>query len=271
VARALIGLDLDGTVLGHGLFLPDAPRFLERLRAAGHVLAVNTDRLPAGFALEAARRIEPLGLHLFSDGTLMADAMGRIRARRPLASEAARAVQALLAEDGVAAELHTALGVRYHLPDRQPERQAEHVAGTGTPSFPIALERVGELPLVSVWLLDLSERARAQLEARLAPYGRLEVYGPREDRWILGLKPADRHKGTGLLELAWRYGIPPERTVMLGDGLNDLGGLERAGLGIAVGNAPDFVQEAADEVVAPSSEGGLCEAAELILERFGRA
>ena len=271
MARALIALDLDGTLLKHGVFLPDAPRFIQRLRAAGHRLAVNTGRLPAGFALEAARRVEYEGLHLFSDGSLIADATGRIHARRTLRSGAARSLQDLFAEDGAVAELHTAWGVRYHLRGRIPQGQAEHVAGTGTPSFPIEIERVGELPLVSVWWLDLSEYSRARLEERLASLGRLEVYGPREGRWILGLKPADRHKGTGLLELAERYGIPSERTVMLGDGLNDLGGLERAGLGVAVGNAPEFVQRAADYVVAPADEGGLLEAAELILQTYDRA
>jgi len=271
VARALIALDLDGTLLKHGLFLPDAPQFIERLRAAGHRLAVNTGRLPAGFALEAARRIEDQGLHLFSDGSLMADAAGRIRARHTLSRESARTVQEILSEDGVVAELHTAWGVRYHLKGRLPKHQAEHVAGTGTPSFPIEIERVGELPLVSVWWLDLCEQTRAMLEDRLAPLGRLEVYGPREEQWVLGLKPVDRNKGAGLVELARRYGFPPERTVMLGDGLNDLGGLEAAGLGIAVGNAPDFVQQAADRVVAPADEGGLLEAADLILQTYDQA
>ncbi|WP_457634526.1 HAD family hydrolase [Oceanithermus desulfurans] len=271
MARALIALDLDGTLLKHGVFLPDAPRFLERLRAAGHLLAVNTGRLPAGFALEAARRIRPDGLHAFSDGALIADARGRIRSRTTLDRSVVRRLLAAARDHDLAAEFHTALGVRYHLATRPPEDRHEHVAATGTPSFAIDPEAVPGLPLVGAWLLRVPAGRLDRLRAELGTGARVEAYGPREGYWILGVKPAAGHKGTGLLELARGYGVAPEATVMLGDGLNDLGGLEAAGLGIAVGNAPDFVQRAADRVVAPADEGGLLEAAELILQTFGRA
>ncbi len=271
MARALIALDLDGTLLRHGVFLPDAPRFLERLRAAGHLLAVNTGRLPAGFALEAARRIHPDGLHAFSDGALIADARGRIRSRRTLSGSAVRRLLEVLHAHELSAEFHTALGVRYHLATRAPEDRHEHVAATGTPSFAIDPEAVPGLPLVGAWLMRVPTSRLEQLRTELGQGVRIEAYGPREDHWILGLKPPAGHKGTGLLELARRYGVAPEATVMLGDGLNDLGGLETAGLGIAVGNAPEFVQQAADRVVAPADEGGLLEAAELILQTYGRA
>ncbi|WP_456447664.1 HAD family hydrolase [Oceanithermus sp.] len=271
MVRALIALDLDGTLLGHGIFLPDAPRFLGRLRAAGHLLAANTGRLPAGFALEAARRIRPDGLHAFSDGALIADARGRIHSRRVLSRSAVRRLLAVIDAHELSAEFHTALGVRYHLATRPPEDRHEHAAATGTPSFALDPEAVPGLPLVGAWLLRVSANRLERLREELGEGVRVEAYGPREEHWILGLKPPAVHKGTGLLELARAYGVAPEATVMLGDGLNDLGGLETAGLGIAVGNAPEFVQQAADRVVAPADEGGLCEAAELILKTYGRA
>jgi len=271
MARALISLDLDGTLLKHGVFLPEAPRFLELLRAAGHLLTVNTGRLPAGFALEAARRINDESLHIFSDGALLADPGGRIWQRRTISPDAVTKILDIIAENNIMVEFHTALGIRYHLNKNSPKDRNEHVASTGTPSFSIDLAAIRGLPLVGSWLLGVPDDLLGHLRKRLVEAGvRIELYGPKESGWIVGIKPARHHKGTGLLELAERYGISHENTVMLGDGLNDLGGFKAAGMGIAVGNAPDLVQQATDHVVAPADEGGLLEAVELILKTYGR-
>ena len=52
---------------------------------------------------------------------------------------------------------------------------------------------------------------------------------------------------------------------MIGDGENDLDAIEAAGLGIAVGNAPQSVQTGADAVVGEVDAGGLAEAVAVAL------
>lgn len=56
------------------------------------------------------------------------------------------------------------------------------------------------------------------------------------------------HKGRGLEEACRLLDIPVECTMALGDSGNDIAMLRRAGLGVAMGNAPDFVKAAADVV-----------------------
>lgn len=64
--------------------------------------------------------------------------------------------------------------------------------------------------------------------------------------------------------------IDPMRVVAIGDGLNDVGMVSGAGLGIAMGNAIPAVRAVADAVVATFDRDGVAEAIELALAH-GRA
>jgi Cof subfamily protein (haloacid dehalogenase superfamily) len=60
-------------------------------------------------------------------------------------------------------------------------------------------------------------------------------------------------KGRGLRFLCEKYGVEPEHVMAIGDGINDVGMIRFAGLGVAMGNGCDEVKEAAD-VVAPTND-----------------
>lgn len=60
-------------------------------------------------------------------------------------------------------------------------------------------------------------------------------------------------KGRALRFLCEKYKIDPQHTMAIGDGPNDVGMIQAAGLGVAMGNAFDEVKDAAD-VVAPSND-----------------
>ena len=70
----------------------------------------------------------------------------------------------------------------------------------------------------------------------------------------------DAHKGRGLEEACRLLNIPVECTMALGDSGNDIAMLRRAGLGVAMGNAPDFVKEAADVVTDDYDQDGAARA-----------
>ena len=71
-------------------------------------------------------------------------------------------------------------------------------------------------------------------------------------------------KGTALEALCSLLDIPPKNTLALGDSGNDESMLKAAGLGIAMGNAPDFIKAVADEVTERSDRDG----AAIAIERF---
>ena len=63
-------------------------------------------------------------------------------------------------------------------------------------------------------------------------------------------------KGNSLAALCRLLGIPVENVLALGDSGNDESMLRAAGLGIAMGNAPDFIKALADAVSEPYDRDG---------------
>lgn len=71
-------------------------------------------------------------------------------------------------------------------------------------------------------------------------------------------------KGKGLLALCRRLNINPCCAMALGDSGNDVSMLQTAGLGVAMGNAPDYVKAAANAVTSSNTEDG----AAIAIERY---
>jgi Cof subfamily protein (haloacid dehalogenase superfamily) len=80
----------------------------------------------------------------------------------------------------------------------------------------------------------------------------------------LDIMPAGVSKAEGLDKICFRLGIGPQDVLALGDGHNDMEMLAWAGLGVAMGNAPDDVKAVADEVGPSVDEDGVAQ----VLERY---
>jgi Cof subfamily protein (haloacid dehalogenase superfamily) len=74
-----------------------------------------------------------------------------------------------------------------------------------------------------------------------------EVFDPAVNKW------------EGILHVARRHKISPEQIIAIGDDLNDLPMISRAGLGVAMGNAKDEVKAVAKRVIRTNAEEGLAE------------
>ncbi|MDD4569220.1 MAG: Cof-type HAD-IIB family hydrolase [Tepidanaerobacteraceae bacterium] len=72
-------------------------------------------------------------------------------------------------------------------------------------------------------------------------------------------------KAKGLSILSDKLGIKREEIVTVGDNINDMEMLEYAGLGVAMGNAPDQVKSKADYVTASNNDDGLAKFLEKLL------
>jgi hydroxymethylpyrimidine pyrophosphatase-like HAD family hydrolase len=66
----------------------------------------------------------------------------------------------------------------------------------------------------------------------------------------------EAQKGTALKALCRLLKIPVEQAMALGDSGNDESMLKTAGLGIAMGNAPEYIQAIADAVTQRSEHDG---------------
>jgi hydroxymethylpyrimidine pyrophosphatase-like HAD family hydrolase len=72
----------------------------------------------------------------------------------------------------------------------------------------------------------------------------------------LDLAPVGVSKASGLAHVAERLGVDPADVLAIGDGRNDIEMLHWAGRGVAMGQAIQVVQDAADDVTAPVTEDG---------------
>ena len=73
----------------------------------------------------------------------------------------------------------------------------------------------------------------------------------------LEITAAGVEKSEGLKTLCAKLGIAPEEAAAFGDGGSDLSKLHAAGLGAAMGNAPESVKEKAPMVIGRNDEDGL--------------
>jgi Cof subfamily protein (haloacid dehalogenase superfamily) len=111
-------------------------------------------------------------------------------------------------------------------------------------------------------LRPLEERVRQVLGARVKThflenksYGGhiLEILSPSSDKWA------------ALAQVAAAAGIPQPEIAAIGDDVNDIELVRRAGLGIAMANGAEETRAAADLVVRSNAEDGVVEAIERVL------
>ncbi|MCH5142599.1 MAG: HAD family phosphatase [Clostridiales bacterium] len=84
---------------------------------------------------------------------------------------------------------------------------------------------------------------------------------------LVEVSPYGETKGNAVEFLAKHYGVPINKTIAVGDNLNDLTMIEIAGIGACVGNGVEELKRAANYVSLPSSKGGIAQ----IIERYGFA
>ncbi|MDR0403312.1 MAG: Cof-type HAD-IIB family hydrolase [Treponema sp.] len=108
---------------------------------------------------------------------------------------------------------------------------------------------------------DMAERRRA-----------FDAFLPREDLYVtyfagdnIEILPAGINKGTALEFAAGKLNIDMKNVMALGDSDNDKEMIQKAGLGVAMGNAEEVLKAAADEVTLSCDEDGAALAIEKAL------
>lgn len=108
--------------------------------------------------------------------------------------------------------------------------------------------------------------AQRAVGARFA--GRFTTFVQRSPRYLGTMCEALRHdasKWSALLHLAGLWGIDRAEIVAVGDDMNDLPMIAGAGLGVAMGHAPESVRAAADHVTHDEENDGLARFVEDVL------
>jgi HAD superfamily hydrolase (TIGR01484 family) len=255
MAERLIALDLDGTTIHHdGTMSPAVRQAVGEVAEAGFHVVIATGRA----ILATMPLIADLGLdHGFavcSNGavTLELD---------PDHPDGYRILDTVTFDPGQALEM-----LRGSWPDAVVAVEELGVGFKVSAPFPDG-ELMGELRVVS-WA-ELSESPATRVTFR-SPTGTAEDFLALVERiglhgvnyavgftaW-LDINPEGVSKASALELIRRRLGVEPVHTVAVGDQRNDIEMLQWAARGVAMGNAPDEVKVAADEVTLHVDEDGL--------------
>ncbi|HMK93156.1 MAG TPA: Cof-type HAD-IIB family hydrolase [Thermoleophilia bacterium] len=246
---ALLAADLDGTLIDREISWADGlPEALARVRAAGVPTVICTGRMLQSVRRVAARLGVTEGPVVCYQGALVADiGSGEWLRHTPMRADAAAEVVRHVRRMG--RQLNAYIDDRLYVEEVTPwaRRYAEHVE-VGIDAVPDLEAEVLRRPptkLVVVTSADDLELILPGLQERWA--GRLYVV--RSQPEYIEFTDVSVSKSGALAWLCERLGVPRERVVTLGDGMNDVDMLTWAGLGVAVAEAARPVRDAAGLVV----------------------
>ena len=105
----------------------------------------------------------------------------------------------------------------------------------------------------SKFSVDMREADVQGCFAELSEYYDFLVHNAR----VAEIVPKGFDKAHGMRWLSDHLGVPIEDTVAFGDGMNDMGMIRAAGIGVAMGNGVDALKSAADLVAPAMADDGV--------------
>ncbi|MGA8978996.1 MAG: Cof-type HAD-IIB family hydrolase [Pedococcus sp.] len=251
----LVALDVDGTTINHaGELSPEVREAVHAVVAAGHHVIIATGRsIPATTFILEELEIKT-GYAVCSNGavTLELDPSHDkgFRIIEAVTFDPAPALNLLRHEwpDAVIAVEDLGVGFKLSAPFPDGELQGELTV--------VPWEELVAEPVTRVTFRSPSGTAEdfLALTERIGLHG--VNYAVGFSAW-LDLNPEGVSKGSALEILRRHLEIDPQYTLAVGDQRNDLEMLQWAARGVAMGNAPDEVKAAADEVTGDVDENGL--------------
>ncbi|MGM1533934.1 Cof-type HAD-IIB family hydrolase [Bacillus cereus group sp. BceL215] len=135
---------------------------------------------------------------------------------------------------------------------------------TGMPIVEVNnLKEAVQQPVVKVLMVENPEHLQiVELKLQKQLEGQLSVM--RSKPFFLEFTEAGVTKGTSLNKLIQKLGIKREEVIAMGDSYNDQAMIEFAGLGVAMGNAPDDIKEIANYVTDTNMNDGVAK----VVEKF---
>ena len=257
--RGIVFFDLDGTLLNNreNQIPESAMEALSQLRENDYRIVISTGRdMDGHYSLTWKEKISPDAIiHLNGTKITVGD---RIIFEHFMAPELLSQIYDFAMETGIC--FGTTLGDRdfYTFPDKK--RYADQF-------FSKAIKRnyrpFSELMEEGLRIHALSYAGNMQRELPLIEehFPMLELLGFDSGRGADVVEKGNS-KADGLLRVCEYYGVDVGDTAAFGDSLNDIRIVEKAGIGIAVGNAVEELKEAADYIAPPIWEDGIYRACE---------
>lgn len=261
----LIALDIDGTTIGYDEALSERVRSaVTAARDAGHHVVLTTGRTVAGTVSVARELGLTSGYAVCSNGAVVVqwdtEADEGYRILQLITFDPAPVLQLLRAAMPEALVAVEEVGVGQRISAPFPEGELSGATRI------VPWEELGAEPVTRLTFRSPDSTAEEFVELA-------ETIGLQGVNYAVGftawmdISPEGVSKAYGLEEVRSRLGVPRADTVAVGDQRNDLEMLGWAGHGVAMGQAPVEVQDAADEVTDTVDDDGLAR----VLERVAQS
>ncbi|OAO89111.1 hypothetical protein AXX17_ATUG04370 [Arabidopsis thaliana] len=255
-------LSPDGTLLNDDHEL--TPRVAEAVRKAaelGAEIVLCTGR-GSQSALTVLSQLGLTGTVITHNGASVVDSLTReVLYEKAIASEEVERYLELSKERAIHFDMNTAFELYVSRLDEETSAMYERMLVT-----PIQRSESDGLPdrMVKISLFADKEALDAlQSEWQHWDHGLQAI---RSGDFFMDLQHLDASKGIALANWAQSRSIPREEVLAIGNYYNDIGMLQFAGCGVAMGNSPDEVKAAADEVTVSNNEDGV---AVVLKEKLG--
>lgn len=265
----LIVSDCDGTLLNSEHTISDKVRTaIEKFIADGGIFAVCTGRMTASI-LPQVRSLGLKGLVASYQGGVISEIeSGKIIRTSGFNPEQAYEICKALEDMGAYVNAYFGDDMYSDIPaDNEYLKRYEKITGITAKHIDMPLSRFA-----------LEHNCKCQKVASLCfPQDREKIYSQLQrkfaDRYeitcsaevLVEVAPLGDNKGSAVRFLAEHYGVPIQKTVAIGDNLNDLSMIQAAGVGVAVGNAVQTLKDQADFVSVTNDEGAVAQ----VIEKFG--
>ena len=257
---SLLLADVDGTLVTHEKVLTErAKKAVADMKAAGVWFAITSGRPPKGMEMV----IEPLAIETpiggFNGGLFTNPDLSPIEERK-VPVEIAHEVIKIILDDGLDAWLYSGNDWLVHKED------APHVAREQkTVQFPPKIvadfgDRIDNAVKI-VGVSDDHDRIHKCAKRIHDKFGG-KVTSALSQPYYLDVTHPSANKGAVVDYLAKELGIPASEIATIGDSENDVSMFKKGGYAIAMGNADEETQAAADDVTADCDSEGFAEAVE---------
>jgi hydroxymethylpyrimidine pyrophosphatase-like HAD family hydrolase len=259
----LVCLDIDGTTVDHdGCLHPPVREAVRAVAEAGHHVVLATGRAIVGTlpVLDSLGLLEGYAVCANGAITLRLDPAldDNYEVLEAVTFDPAPALRVLRDAFPSALVAVEELGVGFKVSAPFPDGELD-----GSPRV-VPFEDLMAHPVTRLTIRDPESTS----EEFLAGTDRIGLHGVEYavgwSAW-LDITPEGVSKAAALEGIRRRLCVEPEHTVAVGDQRNDLEMLRWAARGVAMGNAPDEVKAAADEVTGHVDEHGLVDALQPLL------
>lgn len=284
-----IAIDMDGTLLNSGQRVSEENKqAIKQAQESGVEVLIATGRSyqEARFALDETGILCPI---ISVNGAAVFTPAGQIAASHPMSVQSVRRAAGFLEDEGIYFEVYTNEGLyskNYEMavsalvdifisanPKADPDlvkKNAESRLKMGYVKSVSRFEEIFDNPDMEFYKLLCFSLNEEKLEKASTWCSGLQgITVTSSGRENIEISSIEAQKGLALEKYVQQKNGSMKETMAIGDNFNDVSMFKKAGLSVAMGNAPQEIQQLCDEVTATNNENGVAQAILKVLNGRG--